>query len=168
MWGCNSVKNLLKVCVAIGLHLMMSSIQAQTAVQCVKSLIELRGQDLLLKKDANISTSDSSGFQHLSLTRECVSAGLQEGRVSLGDGKLQYVQLLGRSSEGVMVHQFDPKTQLSLYARLAHQSPTPVAEYLNIFRQEGLFVYQLQIVNGLFFESISWGVAPVRGDIHAY
>jgi hypothetical protein len=80
------------------------------------------------------------------------------------NGRVEFLDLSGVSTEGVLIHQFDTKIQLYLYARLSGQSEVPVGHYLDLLRQVGPFVYQVQIVNGQYFESLTWGVLPIAGD----
>jgi hypothetical protein len=155
---------LLKICTAVLLGSLANLAQAQTAIQCVRSLVEPRGQDLLIKARANVSPPDSSGLQSISLTRECLAAGLQDGRVKLANGQLQYLQLLGRSSDGVMIHQFDPKVQLGIYSRISYQSGTPIETYFDVYRNTSNFSYQIFVVGGIYHESITWGLLPAVGD----
>lgn len=158
------MKKIFGVCVVIALNLIMPSVQAQSAEQCVRSLVEPRGQELLLKGRVNFSAPDSIGLQSISLTRECLVAGMQSGRVKLTNGQLQYFQLSGRSSEGVMIHKFDPKVQLGIYSRMSYQSGTPIENFFDVYRNVSNFSYQIFIGDGAYHESISWGILSVVGD----
>lgn len=157
------MKKISGVCLVIALNLIMPSTQAQSAEQCLRSVVEPRGQDLLLKARANVSAPDSIGLQSISLTRECLAAGLQDGRVKLTNGHLQYLQLLGRSSEGVMIHKFDPKVQLGIYSRMSYQSGTPIETFFDVYRNVSNFSYQIFIGDGAYHESISWGILSSVG-----
>ncbi len=45
----------LKICAMVLLGSLANIVNAQTAIQCVRSLVEPRGQDLFLKVRANVS-----------------------------------------------------------------------------------------------------------------
>lgn len=154
----------LKICAALLLASLANIAEAQTAIQCVRSLVERSGQGLMLKVRANVSAPDSSGLQSISLTRECLAAGLQDALVKVSNGQLQYFQLLGRSSEGVMIHQFDPKVQLGIYSRISYQSGTPIETFFDVYRNTRNFTYQIFIRGGAYHESITWGVLSAVGD----
>jgi hypothetical protein len=93
-----------------------------------------------------------------------LAAGLQIGQVKLINGQLKYMHVFGKSSEGVMIHQFDPKVQLGIYSRISYQSGTPIETYLDVYRNTSNFSYQIFIVDGAYTESITWGSLSVMGD----
>ena len=164
MWGCSEMKIHSKICAIVLLGSLANLANAQTAIQCVRSLVEPRGQDLLLKVRANVSPPDSSGLQSISLTRECLAAGLQGGQVMLSNGQLKYMHVFGKSSEGVMIHQFDPKVQLGIYSRISYQSGTPIETFFDVYRNTPSFNYQIFIVGGTYHEGITWGLLSAVGD----
>lgn len=164
MWGCSEMSIHLKVCTALLLGSLANITQAQTAIQCVRSLVEPRQQNLVLKGQIASNASDSNPLKSLVMTRECLASGFREAKVYAVNGRVEFLGLSGVSTEGVLIHQFDTKIQLNLYARLSGQSQVPVGHYLDLFRHVGSFVYQVRIVNGQYFESLTWGVLPVIGD----
>ncbi len=157
------MQKIFKLSVVIALNLVISYTQAQSAEKCVKSLLEIRGQDLLLKTRINVSAPDLSGLQSISLTRECLATGLQGGQVKLSNGQLKYIHISGRSPEGVMIHQFDPKVQLGIYSRMSYQSGTPIETFFDVYRNVSNFSYQIFIGDGAYHESISWGILSAVG-----
>ncbi len=74
------------------------------------------------------------------------------------------MHISGRSSEGVMIHQFDPKVQLGIYSRISYQSGTPIETYFDVYRNTSNFSYQIFIVDGAYHEGITWGNLSVIGD----
>lgn len=154
----------LKICAAVLLGSLANLVNAQTAIQCVRSLVEPRQQNLVLKGQIASNASDPNPVKSLVMTRECLASGFREAKVYAVNGRVEFLDLSGVSAEGILIHQFDPKTKLNLYARLSGQSGFPVGHYLDLLKQVNSFVYQVRIVNGQYFESLTWGVLPIAGD----
>jgi hypothetical protein len=158
----------LKICAIVLLGSLANLANAQTAIQCVRSLVEPRGQGLVLKGRITTNVSDSDPVKNLAMTSECLASGFREAKVYAVNGQVEFLDLSGVSAEGLLIHQFDTKIQLNLYARLSGQSELPVGHYLDLFRQVGPFVYQVRVVNGQYFESLTWGVLPIMGGNHVH
>jgi hypothetical protein len=158
----------LKICAIVLLGSLANLANAQTAIQCVRSLVEPRQQNLILRGQLASNTSDSNQVKNLVMTRECLASGFREAKVYAVNGRVEFFDLSGVSAEGLLIHQFDTKIQLNLFARLSGQSELPVGHYLDLFRQVGPFVYQVRVVNGQYFESLTWGVLPIMGGNHVH
>ncbi len=154
----------LKICTIVFLGVLANVANAQTAMQCVRSLVEPRQQNLVFKGQIASNASDPSPVKNLVMTRECLILGFREAKVYVVNGRVEFLDLSGVSAEGFLIHQFETKIQLNLYARLSGQSEVPVGHYLDLLKQVDSFVYQVRIVNGQYFESLTWGVLPMMGD----
>ncbi len=154
-------------CFLVYLIQSSSLVEAQTISQCISSLVEPRRQELYLIGRLDSNTTSPNGLRNLVLTGVCNQLGFSIGEVQAIDGRVLYFNIHGRSREGVIIHQFDSKSQLGIFSRLTNQSERPVGHLLNIFKLKGSFIYQLSIVDGVYHESISWGSLQIAGDTHA-
>lgn len=161
------MKKISGMCLVILLNLIISSAQAQSAEQCLRSVVEPRGQGLSLRSMKNLSSSDSRSIKVIALTSECYALGFKEAQVVEVGGYLEYLNLSSGSSEGVIIRQLDPKMQLGIYSRLSYQSVVSTEFLISLSNKNYYFVYQISQMNRMFTESIKWGVSPIAGDIHA-
>ncbi len=141
--------------------------QAQTIVQCVRSMLENTPQGLFLKTKVASVKDPTTGLSQLVLTRECLASGMQLGQVYALQGRVEYFFLTGKSSEGVLIHQFEPKVQLGIYSRMSYLAETPIEMQVNVYRHVASFNYQIFIQGSSYHESISWGRLTTGGDENA-